>query len=131
MKEYSEFELSLKDSLSVPSFVSLWPEIDRVCKELGFTDVLSDIERIKEYKYISDQLGKMASRCYSKFWPMRNDKEKLLANIEDSMNTRSSVNADERKKVVYLTMRENWYVSLWHIVAMSLAENQIKEFDNG
>ena len=110
-------------------FESMWFSIKDIYDNLGFTDALTDQQRIDEYKWIVQQLRKY---MFSK-----QDQVLSCDNVEGMINTIDSYIAsaeeygDERKKVVYNFMRDHWlYEVRNHLVGMLMdMELNVEEED--
>lgn len=122
----SEVYQTLESAMMIPTFVSLWPEIDQFYKKLNFQDVLPDRERIEEYKYISNQLAKFVGTHFEEFLSYEDDLTKLLEVIRQQIATPDSTVPNERKKIVYLAMRDEWLNQMWNVVYM-LREQLVDE----
>ena len=87
-------------------FESLWFIIKEQYKELGFSDVLSDQERIDEYKWITHQLRKYMFGKQDDIMSC-NSVDEMIAKVEILIG-KADEYGDERKKVVYNFMRDHW-----------------------
>lgn len=116
----------LESAMMVPTFTALWPQIHEFYTSMGFQDPMTDSQRIEEYKYISDQLGKFVGLHFDEFLSYESDLKKLAEVIEDQMS-RGTVTPSDRKKIVYCVMRDEWLHQLWQLVLVMAQEQPDEE----
>ncbi len=130
MKAKTDVGQVLESAMRVPTFTALWPQIHEFYMSLGFQDPMTDSQRIEEYKYISDQLGKFVGIHFEEFLSYESDLKKLADEIEDQMS-RNSVTPNDRKKIVYCIMRDEWLHQLWQLVLVMLQDQPDEEEEDG
>lgn len=119
------------EAFAVPDFIQLWPEIQRQYNDLGFTDTLTDEERIREYNWIVQQLRKVISTKQGQIQSYAEDLPKMLEVLEDFKRKNRSRDTAyvDRKHLVLGVLRDQWVNSF--IVNISIEIEQSKEESNG
>ena len=92
------------------SFESLWFDIKQTYETMGFTDKISDEEKIQEYTYISKQLHKYISTKQEGVLAKDTYEEMVFA-IEDLIS-RADEYASTRKEIVYNMLRDHWLLEV-------------------
>lgn len=95
--------------------VGMWPAIKSAYETFGFTDKISDRDKIDEYKYINTQLRKYIGSNEAKLkknvgnWiAVSKDVQDIVAKIEDKN--------DDRKSIVYSYLRNSWLTQVYVLV---------------
>lgn len=107
----------------VKDFIGLWPDILNRYTSMGFTDPLTDEQRIREFSYISEQLHKYVSRKHKDFMACKDNLPMMLSKIDNALNT-AREKADSRKEIVYISMRDDWLIGLYSLVSMAIEETK-------
>lgn len=97
-----------------PSYQDMWSIILAYYSDLGFTDVISDKDRIEEFSYITQQYRKFVSVNADKLRKCGNDKDAYIATLEDILNKLDEF-SDTRKGIVYNFLRNAWIVSTYNV----------------
>lgn len=135
--EAGEFDALVEEPFNVPDLATMWPEIMECHRNMGFqfplTDkekgnVMTDNEVIREFQWIYGQYRKYIGTKKSHLLAMRGDLPKMLANIRDLID-RDSDTPEDRTKLVYQTMRNQWLVNTWNHMAWVLEQLQGEEDD--
>jgi hypothetical protein len=113
--EDSEAIKSIKDLFKTPSLLGLWPLCKAKYEELGFTDELSDRDKIDEYTYIYEQYKKFV---FSHQVPVLKHSRSLYSMNEyvEELIAKTAEKADTRKKLVYFALRDDWLTVLWQTI---------------
>ena len=119
-------ESSLKNQILLmfraKDFHGMWFIIKQNYEELGFSDPMTDQQKIDEYKWIVQQLRKY---MFSK-----QDEIMACGSIEDMIDFvdmligKADEYAEERKKIVYNFIRDGWLYELRNYLSMLLYEAQ-------
>ena len=127
----AEVQAIFDEAFAVPDFIKLWTEIHRQFKELGFTDSLTDEERIRDYNWIVQQLRKVLSTKQTLIQSYADDLPKMLGVLQDyKRKNRSKDTAyTDRKHLVLGVLRDQWVDSF--IVNVSILIEQNQEESNG
>lgn len=136
--EPGEFDDLVEEPFKVPDLAIMWNDIMECHRNMGFqmplTDkekgnVLTDNEVIKEFQWIYGQYRKYIGTRRGQLLPMRGDLHKMLANIKDLIE-KDSETPEDRTKLVYQTMRNQWLINTWNQVAWIIEQMQEEE-ENG
>lgn len=106
---------ALENQFSLVDFVSMWPIIDEVYKRMGLGDLLADEERIAEYKYINEQLRKFVFKQEEPIMSHGGDLQGMFQEAV-AMAEKSREYGDERKKIVYGALRDQWMGQLINLI---------------
>ena len=106
--------IDLRDSIAkmfeLPTFLNIWPTIQKTYNMLGFKDDISDEKMISEYKYIVEQFRKYVSSHEKQVLKCENI-EAMLTVVEKMIKSAPEVDLD-RKVLVYYQIRNTW---LWNL----------------
>lgn len=106
--------IDLRDSIAkmfeLPTFLNIWPTIQKTYNMLGFKDNISDEKMISEYKYIVEQFRKYVSSHEKQVLKCENI-EAMLTVVEKMIKSAPEVDLD-RKVLVYYQIRDTW---LWNL----------------
>ena len=107
----------LEPLFNMPSFYNMFTILNsKYNNEFQFNDKISDSERISEYTWITQQYRKYISRQRDVI--LAHDKlEDMLVEIED-MVSKASEYGTNRKEIVYNTLRDEFLVSIYHIIEL-------------
>ncbi len=95
-------------------FERMWFLLNDQYKALGFTDPLTDVERISEYKWIVQQLRKY---MFSKQDIILGcDSVDGMIEVVDNLIGSSAEYGDDRKKIVYNFMRDHWLFEVRNVL---------------
>ena len=103
-------------------FEGMWFIIKNQYDELGFTDPMTDQQKIDEYKWIVQQLRKFMFTKQDDVLSC-DSLESMVACVEKMIGNAEEY-GDERKKVVYNFMRDHWLYELKDHLTMLLYELQ-------
>jgi len=104
LKEQIAFMFRARD------FESMWYLLSEQYTRLGFTDPLTDQQKIDEYKWIVQQLRKYMFSKQDAILSCNSIGEMIDA--VDAMIGNSAEYGEERKKVVYNFMRDHWLLEV-------------------
>ena len=110
---YEKKILVIKKMLEPVSLLSHWNEIRDTYTRFGFSDNMSDAEKIEEYSWVNSMYKKYIS-TQKKEVLLNIDEPKILKNMIESwyyIKPSSSVDIT-RRYLVYLSLRRNWLVVL-------------------
>jgi len=125
----AEVQSIMDEAFKVPSFIVLWPAIHRHYGELGFTDPITDAERIEEYTWIVQQLRKFIS---TKSGPISEKAEKpvemlaVLQKIKTAADGKDTAVYD-RKHLVFQLMRDDWIATFVTNLSLKIEEDREKQ----
>lgn len=113
------------------SLLDWWDTLILAYKEKGFTDELTDKERIEEFTKITNLMNKWitkAEAAVKPHWPFNKDK-----GIEALSNMSDKIALTERYSLVYAKLRNNWTeMAIDKITMMIINEAQMwAEEDEG
>lgn len=91
-------------------FEGMWFTLKSMYSDLGFTDDITDQQRIDEYKWIVQQLRKYMFSKQDEILACDNLTE-MVAKVDDLIG-KADEYGDERKKVVYNFLRDHWLYEL-------------------
>lgn len=118
--------IDLRDSIAkmfeLPTFLNIWPTIQKTYNMLGFKDEISDERMISEYKYIVEQFRKYVSSHEKQVLKCENI-EAMLTVVEKMIKSAPEVDLD-RKVLVYYQIRDTWLWNLYtYIKRIELGES--------
>lgn len=119
----AEFKAAVDQMFVAPSFVRMWGQIHLRYMQMGFTDHLSDGERIKEYKYITEQYRKFVFKSKGEVMKLTDDPETVQGWVDSKLATLQEAPTD-RKALVYATFRDDWLTDLYNTASMELVERE-------
>lgn len=93
---------------NTPSLGEYWFTILTKYKELGFTDTIEDRIRIEEYSYVLQEIRKYISKSETKLRESITV-EALCKTLED-MIEKAKEFSNERRKLVYTMLRDDWII---------------------
>ena len=121
--EDSEAISSIKDLFQTPSLLGLWPICKAKYAELGFTDELTDRDKIDEYTYIYEQYKKFVFSHQAPVLKHTNNLYAMSKYVERLIG-KSAEKADTRKKLVYFALRDDWLTVLWQTIQWYITRNE-------
>ena len=110
-EQYEDILDLIRDEFKTPDLLAYWPELLRRYKEMGFSDPLTDEQRIKEFTYIVQQVRKYVFSNQKIILSHLYDLPRMLAVVDDLIEKRTET-SDERKKLVYYAVRDEWLAHL-------------------
>lgn len=118
--------IDLRDNIAkmfeLPTFLNIWPTIQKTYNMLGFKDDISDERMISEYKYIVEQFRKYVSSHEKQVLKCENI-EAMLTVVEKMIKSAPEVDLD-RKVLVYYQIRDTWLWNLYtYIKRIELGES--------
>lgn len=87
--------------------VASWESLCSTYEAMKFTDELSDVARLEEFKWIIGQTNKFLTRIRSLLMASKNP-EGMLKILEDSQFPSGKTNLTERKMVAYQKLKQMW-----------------------
>lgn len=109
-----ELKSQLANCFRMYDLVSMWTTIRTEYETMGFTDQLSDKEKIEEYQWINTQLNRYISKHQSEM-SKGNTLEEILDSIK-SVIAKSTECTKDRKSLVYQNLRDDWLANTQHYV---------------
>lgn len=118
-------ELISNSLFSVDNFEQVWLELNQLYDQLGFEDFWNDEDKIKEYKWITQQLRKyMASK---KQEIMACNSLRDMADKVEELIEKQNEYGDNRAEIAYNFMRDHWLVQLHNILSNVAATEENPE----
>ena len=118
--------IDLRDNIAkmfeLPTFLNIWPTIQKTYDMMGFKDTLTDEKMISEYKYVVEQFRKYVSSHEKQILKCENI-ESMLEVVEKMIKSAPEVDLD-RKVLVYYQIRDTWLWNLYtYIKRIELGES--------
>jgi len=111
----------------MPDILGYWHDIKCRYESMGFTDRLSDKDRIEEYDYITRQMNKYIS-SHQKAVLADDDLVRMLAEASD-MHAHAPFEGRERRQLVYFSMRDDWLRMLMGLIGQMMDDHEMEEDD--
>lgn len=92
----------------------MWESIQAEYTRLGFTDQLSDKEKIEEYQWIATQVNRYISKHQNEIESGKTV-EDTLERIEALISKSQDCNKD-RKSLIYQSLRDSWLIEIYNLV---------------
>lgn len=121
-----QFERDLESAFSTVSFTEYFPQIAKRYEELGFTDRLSDSEKIQEAWWIVQQLRKFMGKQRAAALSMASDLDGLIELFE-RMRDRATETCADRRDLIYHVLRDEWISRM--IVSIDIEKTNREEND--
>lgn len=119
-----KFEQIFDQTFQTPDLATMWPELSGWYKGLGFTDPISDADRIEEFSWIMTQIRKYIGKKHDVLYEAKNKGPMYLeAEIEDSI-AKAKETAEDRKHLVYNMIRDEWLINLLNLVREQSADDR-------
>lgn len=119
-------ESSLKNQILLmfraKDFHGMWFIIKQNYEELGFSDPMTDQQKIDEYKWIVQQLRKYMFSKQDEIMACESIED--MIDFVDMLIGKADEYAEERKKIVYNFIRDGWLYELRNYLSMLLYEAQ-------
>lgn len=110
---------TIKAEFRTPDLMTYWPELLRRYKEMGFTDPLTDAQRIDEFIYIVEQIRKFVFTKEKTILSYSHDLNKML-DVVDDLIAKSKEKSPERKTLVYYAIRDEWLLHLRNTISIGI-----------
>lgn len=107
----------------------MWSILRAQYEVLGFSDGISDEEKIAEFKYINQQLRKYVFTLQDNVYTMVGSPDRVAAFATDKL-AGASEEATTRQELVYNFVRDQWLIGLINTAAAFYNE-QREEEENG
>lgn len=117
-------ELIANGLFAVADFEQAWYELNQLYSDLGFSDQLTDEQRIAEYKWITQQLRKYMGTKEQAVLSCDSIQD-MAATVEDMISKQREY-GDTRQEVAYNFVRDHWLASV-HSVLSQMAVSEIDE----
>lgn len=108
---------------NIKDFGQFWHDAMNVYNAFGFSDKLTDDERIAEISYIHEQFKKYVGSHMDAILKVKDSPENMLKVVEDLIS-KAPQKAKTRRELVYITIRDNWLLSFYWTVAAMLPGNE-------
>jgi hypothetical protein len=115
----------IEEMFEPPSFIAYWHEIKSVYESMGFSDDLSDSQRIEEYSYIAEQVNKFVSSKKTQVLRHGDNLDRIEAEVE-AIAAKLTDKASTRKQLVYIALRDSWVIQL-HSNVQYLQQQRIED----
>lgn len=111
---------------SYDDFEQAWADLNSMYEQLKFSDPLSDEQRIKEYKYVHQQLKKYIGSKRGEVLACDNVID--MVNVVEQMILKQREYGDTRADIVYNFMRDHWLTGLYNVLSqMAVSEVEDEE----
>ena len=105
-----------------------WDSIKFTYENMGFTDPMTDSQRIEEYSYISEQLHKFITKKHSELMKYRDALPNMYDAVGDVIKNLSETSKD-RKMLVYYMLRDNWLIQLRNAIYYTMIAPEEEDDD--
>lgn len=128
MVDHDTREMIASALFSDPTFEASWMEIKQEYDTLGFQDEITDIEMIKEYKYIAQQMRKYKFSHQEQI--LRPDTYEGMAREVEVLIGKAPEYGDTRKEIVYNFLRDQWLYNMRNMLLRMAQVNEENEYEN-
>jgi hypothetical protein len=87
--------------------IASWETLVSAYDYLGFTDVIGDVERLSEFKYVISEMNKFLTRMRNGLMKTK-DVDSAIAFLTSHANTADMGNVDGRASIAYNKMKQRW-----------------------
>ena len=122
-----EYRESIELLFRAADFESMWNALNNMYQYLGFTDKISDQQRIDEYKWIVQQLRKYMFTKQDSV--MSKDTVEEMIDVVVGLIGKADEYGRERKDVVYNFMRDHWLYEVRDTLMSMLVDVDEEEED--
>lgn len=119
----------IKSRFLMPTLLDNWQAIKGWYDYLGFTDSISDEDRISEYKYVNEQVRKYVFSHEKELMKLQYNLKALAEKLENYLEKADEVPANDtasvhlRAQFVYRAMRNAWLID-FHRIVMTMIETE-------
>lgn len=106
--------------------VASWENLCSTYDALRFSDPLSDVERLEEYKWITHNMNKFLTKIKNKLLTCINE-EAMIEVLQRSLTPTGKVELGTRQALAYQKLRQQWIMSA--ITKLNLMEQQTERID--
>lgn len=106
---------TIKDEFRTPDLLDCWSILLQKYETMGFTDQLTDAQRIEEFSYIVDQYRKFIGAKEKPILSYSYDLNKMLYYVEELIE-KTKDKSNERKVLVYYVLRNEWLIHLRNLI---------------
>lgn len=112
----------------VPNFIQQWQETKRMYEMFGWSDELSDAQKIEEYKKISEQYKKYISNKKKIILDNLDQPQTLLNYIDKWMTTepQQKTSGWSRWFITYVTLKDRWLWAMKKIIEDIIKSQNVK-----
>ena len=105
--------------------VASWESLCDTYETLRFTDPLSDVERLEEFRWIVQQMNSFLTRMRSKLMSCK-DMDAMLELLRTSFTPAGKVDLSTRRALVYQKLRQQWVSTAMSgvMIMMEMEEEQ-------
>ena len=124
-----KYDMSVIDNCfaEVP-LLGYWDSIKQTYEGMGFTDPMTDSQRIEEYSYISEQLHKFIAKKHTELMRYREALPNMYDAVEDVIQNLSETSKD-RKMLVYYMLRDSWLIQLKNAIYYTMMTPEEEDED--
>lgn len=108
--------------------IASWESLYDTYESMKFTDVLSDEERLDEFKWIVQQMNSFLTKMRSKLLTCK-DMEAMVSLLRKTYIPNGKVELGTRKALVYQKLRQQWIRT--KILALETAMEEQEEEQDG
>lgn len=108
--------------------VASWENMNDTYDALRFTDPLSDVERLEEYKWIVQQMNSFLTKMRTKMLSCR-DHEAMMEMLATNFTPTGKMELSARKALVYQKLRQQWVRTEIMRLQTMLAQKETEERD--
>lgn len=123
LSNQEQLEQRIIEETEVLDFVSSWSNLHTTYEQLGFTDVIPDNERIKEYQWIISQMNRHLGRMRSALLPIKEASD-ALDYMREHMKPKGVIDITDRKSLAYQTLRQAWMARMAMAFSEMVAEQR-------
>ena len=109
----------------VKSFEEIWFDIKQLYEAMGFSDKLTDKERIEEYTYISQQLRKYVSSKQDVV--LSKDTYGDMVLVLEDLIAKAPEYSSIRKELVYGFLRDHWLLEVYGALSRFMENDEEEE----
>lgn len=108
--------------------VASWESLCDTYDALRFTDPLSDVERLDEFKWIVQQMNSFLTKMRTKLLSCR-DLSTMIEALSSSMQPAGRMDLSARKALVYQKLRQQWIRTAIMRLQVMAQEMEMEEED--
>lgn len=97
--------------------VASWENMCAAYDSLRFSDPISDIQRLEEFKWIVHQMNVFLSRTRTKLMTCKNS-EAMSEILGNAMNPSGKVELNDRKSLAFQKLRQQWIMTMLSKLSM-------------
>jgi len=112
--------------LSADDFYAIWTDLNQMYSELGFSDPMTDADRVREYTYIAQQLKKYIGSKKGRILACESLSE--MCDVVEGMMERTREYGTDRLDVAYNFYRDRWLANVYNVLSqIAVSEHEEDE----